>query len=411
MKADLHGLVAEHLRARVLPGNRPARAPLIGAEVELIPVDVATREVVDLRARLLPFLRGHALFRGWKEQPSAKGAPRFQLPRGGSVTFEPGGQIEFASRPFTGPRALIAELHDVVGGLGVAASAAGIDLVSTGIDPSNPISAAPLQVQSARYRTMDAYFQTIGPAGRRMMRQTASVQVNVDAAGDAATTWRMLNAAAPYLTAIFANSPVYAGENTGCASYRAESWRTLDPARTGILPCVADAAREYAAFALEAPVIFDVAADARHVPLHTWLEGGAPTQPLLDEHLSTLFPDVRPKGYFEVRSIDAMATVWYAAPIILLAGMVMDADAMQDCVDLLGDPEPELLRMAGRVGLRNGRLAERSRDLVDIALSACARHGPGFVSPANLDAANDFFDRFTRRGSSPADEILRPARV
>lgn len=411
MSARAHGLVVEHVRRRAWPGRRDERPPLIGAEVELLPVDAVTRRVVDLHSRLLPFLRAHARSRAWTEQASVKGAPRFLLPRGGAVTFEPGGQVEFASRPFTGPRALIAELHDVVGGLSAAALAADIDLVSAGIDPFNAITAAPLQVPSARYRMMDAYFETIGPAGRRMMRQTASVQVNVDPAGDAAATWRMLNAGAPYLTAIFANSPVHAGALTGCASYRAETWRHLDPARTGILRCSGDTAAEYAAFALEAPVIFRKTPEGRHLPLRNWLHGHTDPQPLIDEHLSTLFPEVRAKGYFEVRSIDAIPPQWYAAPIILLAGMVMDADAMRLCADLLGAPEPEHLAIAGRVGLRDAQLRGRAGELVDIALAACARHGPGFVSPANLDAANDFFDRFTRRGSSPADESLRAARV
>ena len=42
----------------------------------------------------------------------------------------------------------------------------------------------PLQVASDRYRRMDRYLSGIGHSGARMMRQTASVQMNVDPAGD-----------------------------------------------------------------------------------------------------------------------------------------------------------------------------------------------------------------------------------
>ena len=85
-----------------------------------------------------------------------------------------------------------------------------------------------------RYERMADYLGRRGPAGARMMRQTASFQVALDLDDEPWLRWRVLNAAAPYVVAIFANSPVYAGVETGCASTRAQVWRALDPARTGL---------------------------------------------------------------------------------------------------------------------------------------------------------------------------------
>ena len=75
-----------------------------------------------------------------------------------------------------------------------------------------------------------------------MMRQTAAFQVALDLDDEPWLRWRVLNAAAPYVVAIFANSAIYAAADTGCASARAQVWRALDPARTG-LPWSAGAGR------------------------------------------------------------------------------------------------------------------------------------------------------------------------
>ena len=63
-----------------------------------------------------------------------------------------------------------------------------------------------------------------------MMRQTAAFQVSLDFDDEPRLRWRLLNAVAPYVTAIFANSPVYEGLATGHQSFRAQVWRRLDPA-------------------------------------------------------------------------------------------------------------------------------------------------------------------------------------
>ena len=59
-------------------------------------------------------------------------------------------------------------------------------------------------------------------------------------------------------------------------------------------------------------------------------------------HLSTLFPEVRPRGYLEVRTVDALPPEWYAAPMALLLGLAYDERSGQDARDLLGDPDPSL---------------------------------------------------------------------
>ena len=76
---------------------------------------------------------------------------------------------------------------------------AGIVLDASPVDSRSP-DEVPLQLTSARYVAMQAHFDTIGPAGRRMMRCTASTQVCLDWWPGRAglEQWRVLNLAGPH---------------------------------------------------------------------------------------------------------------------------------------------------------------------------------------------------------------------
>lgn len=398
------------LRTRVFGAAGGLHAPdQIGAEVELIPLTADSCAPVPIQATegpaTLPLLRRLAARRGWAEVPSDHGVPKFRTRDGGWISFEPGGQIEFSAPPFLSASALLASLGAVVFPLQIAAREEGIVLWSVGADPHNPLERVPMQLSGERYTRMADYLATRGSAGARMMRQTAALQVNLDFGTDGLLRWRALNAAAPYLVAIFANSPVYAGVPSGHKSFRARNWRELDRTRTGLLPCAGDAAGEYLEFALRAPLMLKrVPRSAEYAPFGEWLAHGAVTQQEWWEHLSTLFPEVRPKGYLEVRSPDALPPEWYAAPFALLGGMLYEPKSLRAAVDRLGSPDPALLHPAAQAGLSDPRIAAAARDLVEIGLAGAATLGDRFLTRADLETAREFFFRYTLRGRSPADD-------
>jgi glutamate--cysteine ligase len=207
------------------------------------------------------------------------------------------------------------------------------------------------------------------------------------------------------VTAIFANSPVYAGATTGCRSTRAQVWRALDPARTG-LPWNGDApVRAYLEFALRAPAILLPQLHGEHRPFGEWLRHARPTMAEWRDHLSTLFPEVRPRGHLELRSCDAVDPRWYAAPVALAVGITYDPGALRAAADLLGRPDLGLLDRAGRLGLGDPAIGRTAVELVDIALAGCESLGPAYFHPADLEQARAFFERYTRRGRSPADDL------
>jgi glutamate--cysteine ligase len=392
--------------------SAPARASLtprrLGAEVELIPVERATGRRCPIEpggaVATLPFLRRYGARQGWRETCTAKGNPCFELAGGGTLTFEPGGQIEFSSPACRTATALLAMLRGVVRPLRSAASGEGIDLLAVGIDPCNTADRAPLLLRTHRYARMAEYLARRGPAGAMMMRQTAAFQVSLDLDDDPARRWQVLNAAAPYVAAIFANSPVYDGRVTGCRSTRAQVWRSLDPTRTGLPFDAARPVEAYLDFALAAPAILVPAVAGEHRPFGEWLERAQPTLQEWHEHLTTLFPEVRPRGHLELRSADAVPPRWYAAPLALAVGITYDPGSLRAALDLLGRPELGLLERAGRLGLRDPAIGSTAADLADIAVVGCKSLGPAYFNPADLEQARGFFDRYTRRGRSPADD-------
>ena len=190
-KAALVEEVRGLLSASVGPEGRLS----IGVEVELIPLRSADRSRVPLGTRggepgLLSLLRTAGTSPGWREEPSASGTSRFRIPELGFVTFEPGGQLELATRPFTNIDDLVQQVETALRGIFEAGDALGITLVTRGMDPVNAAEDANLLVTSDRYRKQSAHYESIGPWGRRMMRQSAAIHVNVDLGGRPVRRWR-----------------------------------------------------------------------------------------------------------------------------------------------------------------------------------------------------------------------------
>ena len=377
----------------------------IGAELEMVPVRSETGERVfaqDGSPSGSELAVSVAREFGWTEEPMGSDPSCWSF-ADGRLTFEPGGQIELSSAVFPSASQLLESMKQWMHELRDRAASLGVELQTIGIDPHNPIERVPLQLHRERYEAMTSYFESIGPYGVLMMRQTASLQINVDRGRNPLERWRLLNALAPYLVAIFANSPRYNGAPTGHKSFRAHIWRSLDPRRTG-LAYGNDPIAHYLDFALDAPVIL-VKHGKRHLSFRELLASDdSVTQETWDVHLSTLFPEIRPREYFEIRSIDSIDPEYLAAAVCLVAGVVYANDASLAAADLLGEPDDSLLTRAGVSGLDDTGLRDRASRLVRIALDGCASLGHAYFAQSHLQQAEEFFQRYTLRGLSPADD-------
>ena len=410
------GLERADLRRRIAGLFSPTvGAPRVGVEIEAIAVERATGRPVrptpgrEGEAATAKIIEAWARQRGWRTDPSASGSPTFVGPNGRSVSFEPGGQIEYASAPVTTLAQLDTDLVDVLSSLATALAAEGIELLARGVDPTTPLAEARLWLEGERYRRMAAHYARRGPWGRRMMRQTAALHINVDAPGPPFEAWAVANAATPALLAAFANSPLVEGRASGHRSTRAAQWRSLDPTRTGIFGGAGDPVADYLDFALGAEAFLLAPEGEPARPFESYLGEAAPDD--WDQHLTTLFPEVRPRRYLEMRGIDSLPLDLALLPVALLVGILFDDDTRARARAALPVPQLSALERAGRLGLADREIADQVAMVFDLGIEGLRSVGPAVAGPEFADRLERFRCSFTDAGLDPGhrpDDRLVP---
>ncbi len=331
------------------------------------------------------------------------------LPGGSSFTVEPGGQVELSSAPARDLTTLCADLSGDVDALAGSLARGGLTLVPFATDPARP----PVrQLSSPRYDAMAAYFDTLPhQLGRVMMCSTAAVQVNLDAGlddADVARRWRLLGSLGPPLVAAFANSPARAGHLTGWRSTRQAVWQGMEPRRTHA-PVGDDPVTAWADFALAAPVMVLRRDDEPWVAapgftFEEWVEGrvpglARPTEDDLDYHLTTLFPPVRARGWFEVRYLDTQTVDRWPVPVTVLA-TALDRPDLHDALLAACEPVSGAWLVGARVGVADPALRRAATAVFDAVV-------PCVADPALRALVEDFRDRYLDRGLCPADDDPR----
>jgi len=381
----------------------------IGLEAELIPISAETgaRVGVDpspscpVGTRTL--LERAAARSGGTVEPGPHGVPCAVLPGTGVLSFEPGGQLEVSTSPFSAVDGLLAAVDRALEPLARDAEEAGIVLLTRGMDPGRDVDEVPFVVSSQRHRRQRAHYDAVGPWGHRMMVLSAALHLNIDLGGRAVRRWWAANRLAPLLTALFANSPGDGGPSGAVRSLRAEQWRHLDPTRTGVFGETDDAGNDYLSFALGAADFLGAQEGIPAKPFRVAWEEGADLR-RWRAHLSTLFPEVRPRGYLELRSVDALRPAWYAVPLVVAVGLLYEPVALLHSDELLPPADAGLLGRAGRAGLRAEELRCAALDVFDLALKGARALGPGVVGGVALERAEEFRRRFPAQGLDPGDE-------
>jgi len=413
---------AFHAAAGPLPGR-------VGLEPELLPIRVDNRlrpagrvplrgtggivELVDGIAASAPRVRP-------RQGPSA-GPWEFPLTQGGRLTFEPGAQVEHSTAVHPTVAAAVDDVNDVVGLLQGALAEHGVTLAAAGVDRWHPLETVPQQLEAGRYVAMDHHYRRIGPWGAVMMRHTTSLQLNLDLGPDGVwqERWLLANLVSPLVTATFASSPA-----EGLASLRARAWQELDPSRTGFPRLLvtgngADPGRQWSQAALDAQVMLVRRSDGGVVPFEpamsfaTWVsEGhpvhGRPTADDLDYHLTTLFFEVRPRGFLELRAADALPGRMRGAAVALVTAVLYDDRARAEALTTLSPIRPrlhELWRRASSAGLRDPELAGLAREVWASAAAGIGRLPAGFVGATIQREAHAFLERYTFASRAPGDEI------
>ncbi|HEY6200150.1 MAG TPA: glutamate--cysteine ligase [Candidatus Binatia bacterium] len=342
------------------------------------------------------------------------------------INLEPGGQIELSGEPCRDIHCAYAEFTQHIRELLDISTRMGVVFLGLGIQPVSRLDEIEW-VPKKRYRVMGPYMPKVGALGQRMMKQTATVQANIDFSSekDAMAKFRTAMGIAPLLTAIFANSPIVDGQITGYKSFRGHIWTDTDKSRTGLLrfafnPAVSFA--HYVEYALDVPMYFikrgDDYIDFTGITFRDyWNSGHKGYEATIEDwdlHLTTLFPEVRIKRYMEARSADSQPPELMPALPALIKGFLYDADCLDGAWDLVKgwswDERMAFYHDSHRYALaaraRRFSAADLARELIEIAWEGLKRQAAlndvGDDETIYLKPLRDLVDQ----GKCPADLVL-----
>jgi glutamate--cysteine ligase len=314
----------------------------------------------------------------------------------GGISLEPGGQFELSGSPRRDMHEAARELDEHLEDCRAVGGPLNIHFLGLGVTPTWAVADIPAMPKS-RYGIMTPYMEKVGTLGTSMMYRSATVQANLDFSDEAdmVRKLRVSVALQPAVTALFANSPFVDGKPSGFLSFRSHIWLNTDARRTGMLPFVFDkhfGFDRYAEYALDVPMYFVIRhgeyVNVAGESFRAFLEGKLPQLPGelprakdWENHLSTLFPEVRLKQFLEMRGADMGDADHVLALSALWVGLLYDDAALAAASALIADwtteemweMRVEVPRTAIHTEFREGSVAEIGDEILSIARDGLKR--------------------------------------
>ena len=292
---------------------------------------------------------------GWEsilEDGNTIGLSRDKSLGGGTITLEPAGQLELSGAPLTNIHETFNELDEHRSQISKEGSNLGLGFLGAGLTPDWSFDEMPIMPKS-RYQIMKNYMPKKGNLGLDMMFRSTTIQVNLDysSESDMIKKFKVSLALQPIATALFANSPFLDGNLTGYNSFRSHIWTDTDPDRTGMLPFVFDGEmsyEKYVDYALKVPMYF-IYRDGNYLDVsgssfEDFLNGDLAELPnekpnIIDweNHLTTIFPEVRLKSFLEMRGADGGSFESVCALSSFWVGLLYDSESLDSSFNLIKD--------------------------------------------------------------------------
>ena len=348
---------------------------------------------------------------------------------GGSITLEPGGQLELSGAPLESLHETCAETGAHLRQMREITQQLELCMLGVGFQPlwqRRDISWMP----KGRYKIMREYMPKRGQLGLDLMLRSCTVQVNLDYEDerDMVRKFRTSLALQPIATALFANSPFKDGQPSGLKSTRAEAWTDTDPDRCGVPGFVFDDDFGYARwvdYILDVPMYFlhrgEDYLDVSGLSFRDFMagslpgfEGQFPSMADFEDHVTTAFPEVRLKGYLEMRGADGGSWGNICALPALWVGLLYDDGALDAAESLIKGITASDVEAARMAVAKDGLQAEMAgRSVHKIAHEVLEIAEAGLKSRKLLDSKGEDERKYlaplqeiVKSGKTYADEML-----
>ena len=312
----------------------------IGMEYERIPVDKDSKEVVpyDGEFGICELLRSIAQNDNWDyilDGNEIIGLKKLH----NTITLEPGCQFELSMEPQKTVKELKQNIEAINSAIKPILEEFEIELLNKGVSPKTTYKNIKL-IPKKRYHVMANYLW--GILSDVMMRETAGIQVGIDykSEEDAMRKFRLANLMSPFATAMYANSNIRGGVDTGYKSFRALAWLNTDNERCGFATNFNNnmCFKDYIRLLLDTPMIF---INRENVPVNIngsmtfkqymdkGFEGFIPTMDDWKLHCNLYFPEVRLRNFLEIRNHDCVGGgLEYSIPA-LYRGIMYSKSALE----------------------------------------------------------------------------------
>ena len=343
------------------------------------------------------------------------------------ISLEPGSQFEISTAPKKTVHDIAEEIKNYNKKTSLLAENFGIKWLGYGIQPLSTYENIEL-IPKKRYQIMTEYLPGKGNSALVMMRETAGIQTAVDhnSEEDAYYKLRTFLGLSPIVTAMFANSPIRKGKESGYKSYRAFGWLNTDERRCGYISSKIFEENfgfeDYVDVLLDLPMVFlkkdNKWVNMQGISFREYLDKGFEGYVAdIDDwlmHRTSFFPEVRLNSYLEIRNCDCQRADLIPAIPALWKGIAYDNDAMNAAWELVKDfsweerqnLRREVTKYALDTPIGKLKVLDLAKELVNIADFSLKKM-------KNLNAEGDdesiYLERVKEllsRGYSPADEIL-----
>ncbi|XVF52895.1 hypothetical protein PTKIN_Ptkin05aG0055100 [Pterospermum kingtungense] len=366
-----------------------------------------------------------------------------------SISLEAGGQFELSGAPLETLHQTCAEINSHLYQVKAVAEEMGIGFLGIGFQPKWGIKEIPI-MPKGRHEIMRNHMPKVGSHGLDTMFRTCTVQVNLDFSSkvDMIRKFRASLALQPVRTLtlslnypeilcfrVFLTSEAnetdsnsfickfsFYGRKAKWLPQHKKVWTDTDKDRTGMLPFVFDDSfgfEQYVDYALDVPMYF-VYRKKKYIDCtgRTFrdfmagklpcIPGELPTLNDWENHLTTIFPEVRLKRYFEMRGADGGPWRRLCALPAFWVGLLYDEVSLENVLDMTADWTPEeremLRNKVPKTGLktpfRDGYLRHVAEDVLKLAKDGLERRG--FKESWFLNAVAEV----VRTGVTPAEKLL-----
>jgi glutamate--cysteine ligase len=347
----------------------------------------------------------------------------------GSISLEPGGQFELSGAPLSHVHETCEEVHEHLIQVREVGDGLGIGFLGLGASPTWTRAETPI-MPKGRYGIMAPYMDKVGTMGRDMMFRTCTVQTNLDfgSEADMVKKLRVSLALQPVATALFANSPFLEGKPNGYLSFRSQVWTDTDNHRAGMLPFAFEAGmsfERYVDYALDVPMYFVMRGgkfiNTAGESFRAFMQGKLPQlpgeKPILkdwNDHLTTIFPEVRLKKYLEMRGADSGPWRRLCALPAFWVGLLYEQSSLDAAWDLVKDWSAEdrqdlrnaVPREALNAKIRGRTVRSVARDALAIAHAGLASRNATGCKGRTEEQFLDVLDETAATGKTAAENLL-----